>query len=62
MTFNGKPVSDGELGGLLENVSDVDKNIPVLIKADVATPLGKVPYVWDQCRKNGMNKISFQTQ
>ena len=62
MTFNGKPVSDGQFGGLLENVSDVDKNIPVLIKADVATPLGKVTYVWDQCRKNGMNKISFQTQ
>jgi biopolymer transport protein ExbD len=62
MTFNGKPVSDSALPDLLQQVHNVDKSIPVLIKADVTTQLGKVTYVWDQCRKNGMTKISLQSR
>jgi biopolymer transport protein ExbD len=62
MSFNGKAITEAELGGLLAQVRDVDKNIPVLIRADVATQLGTVTSVWDLCRKNGMNKISFVTR
>ena len=62
MTFNGKPVTDVELSPLLEKVHNVDKDIPVLIKADVTTQLGKVTTVWDACRKNGMMKISLQSR
>lgn len=62
MTFNGKPVSDEQLLPLLQQVHNVDKDIPVLIKADVTTQLGKVTAVWDACRKNGMMKISLQSR
>jgi biopolymer transport protein ExbD len=62
LTFNGKSVNDAELRSLLEEVKNVDKSIPVLIKADVTTQLGKVTDVWDACRKNGMMKISLQSQ
>src|SRR5437868_2945899 len=62
MTFNGKAVKDEEIEPLLAQVHNVDKDIPVLIKADVTTQLGKVTTVWDACRKNGMMKISLQSQ
>ena len=62
MTYNGKAVADDQLDGLLAQVHTVDKDIPVLIRADVTTQLGKVTFVWDQCRKNGMTKISLQSQ
>jgi len=62
MTYNGKAVADDQLDGLLAQVHNVDKDIPVLIRADVTTQLGKVTFVWDQCRKNGMTKISLQSQ
>jgi biopolymer transport protein ExbD len=62
MTFNGKPVKDDQIEPLLAQVHNVDKDIPVLIKADVTTQLGKVTTVWDACRKNGMMKISLQSQ
>ena len=62
LTYNNKPVEDDQLDGLLSQVHNVDKDIPVLIRADVTTQLGKVTFVWDQCRKNGMIKISLQSQ
>src|SRR6185295_7841030 len=62
MTFNGKAVADNEIEGLLAQVHNVDRDIPVLIRADVTTQLGKVTFVWDACRKNGMMKISLQSQ
>jgi biopolymer transport protein ExbD len=62
MTYNAKPIADEQLDGLLAQVHNVDKDIPVLIRADVTTQLGKVTFVWDQCRKNGMTKISLQSQ
>jgi biopolymer transport protein ExbD len=62
MSFNGKKVADNQIEGLLSEVHNVDKDIPVLIRADVTTQLGKVTYVWDACRKNGMMKISLQSQ
>jgi biopolymer transport protein ExbD len=62
ISYNNKIIRDDELDGLLAQVHNVDKDIPVLIRADTTTQLGKVTYVWDQCRKNGMMKISLQSQ
>ena len=62
MTFNGKAITDDQLEPLLAQVHNVDREIPVLIKADVTTQLGKVTYVWDACRKHGMMKISLQSR
>lgn len=62
LSFNGKNVSDDQLLGLLEQVKNVDKDIPVLIKADETTPLKRLAFVMDSCRKTGLNKFSLQSR
>jgi len=39
VSFNGKDVSDEQLLGLLKAISDTNRDIPVLIKADETTQL-----------------------
>ncbi|MDB6094085.1 MAG: Biopolymer transport protein ExbD/TolR [Verrucomicrobia bacterium] len=62
VSFNGKQVSDGDLITLLQRVHDVNKDIPVLIKADETTQLKKLAFVMDACRKTGLNKFSLQSR
>ena len=62
VTFNGKSVTDLELFALLKEVRNVDKDMPVLIKADENTPLRRVTAIWDACRKVGLNKHSLQSR
>lgn len=62
LSFNGKDIPDAALDGLLEQVKNVDRNIPVLIKADETTQLKKLAFVMDGCRKAGLNKFSLQSR
>lgn len=62
VSFNGKTVTDEQLMGLLREVRNVDKDIPVLIKADETTQLKKLAFVMDACRKTGLNKFSLQAR
>ncbi len=62
LTFNGRIVTDDQLLGLLEQVKNVDRDIPVLIKADETTQLRKLAFVMDACRKSGLNKFSLQSR
>jgi biopolymer transport protein ExbD len=62
ISFNGKNVTDEQLIGLLKEVRNVDKDIPVLIKADETTQLKKLAFVMDACRKTGLNKFSLQSR
>ena len=62
VSFNGQTVTDQELLGLLEKVKQVDRDIPVLIKADETTQLKKLAFVMDACRKTGLNKFSLQSR
>ncbi len=62
VSFNGANVSDAELLALLEKVKQVDRDIPVLIKADETTQLKKLAFVMDACRKTGLNKFSLQSR
>ena len=62
ISFNGQEANDEQLIKLLKEVRNVDKDIPVLIKADEDTPLKKLTYVWDACRKVGLNKHSLQSR
>jgi biopolymer transport protein ExbD len=62
VSFNGKKVSDDDLIHLLQEVHKVDKDIPVLIKADETTQLKKLAFVMDACRKTGLNKFSLQSR
>ncbi len=62
ISFNGKDITDEQLIPLLERVHNIDKDIPVLIKADETTQLKKLAFVMDACRKTGMNKFSLQSR
>lgn len=62
LSFNGKVATEAELIGLLEQVRNLDKNIPVLIRADENTPLKKLTFVMDTCRKTGLQKFSLQSR
>jgi biopolymer transport protein ExbD len=62
ISFNGKTVEDSELIALLEQVKNVDKDIPVLIRSDEKATLDRLTFVWDACRKVGLNKHSLQSR
>ncbi|MBL9205422.1 MAG: biopolymer transporter ExbD [Opitutaceae bacterium] len=62
LTFNGKAVQPGELTGLLEEVKKVNKDTPVLVRADEVTQFKRVTEVWDSCRKLGLNKVVMQVR
>ncbi|MBC8106011.1 MAG: biopolymer transporter ExbD [Anaerolineae bacterium] len=62
VTFNGARVTDAQLIDLLTKVKDVNRDIPVLIKADETTQLKKLAFVMDACRKSGLNKFSLQSR
>ena len=62
LSFNGKEVTDEQLPGLLGEVRKIDKDIPILIRADETTQLKKLAFVMDSCRKAGLNKFSLQSR
>jgi len=62
LLFNDKVVTEDELVSLLKQVHDVDKDIPVLIKADEVSQVKKLAFVMDACRKAGLNKFSLQSR
>lgn len=62
ISFNGQVATEEELVELLERVKSIDRDIPVLIKADETTQLKKLAFVMDACRKTGLNKFSLQSR
>jgi biopolymer transport protein ExbD len=62
VSFNGKEVTDDRLVELLKQVSEQNRDIPVLIKADETTQLKKLAFVMDACRGAGLNKFSLQAR
>jgi biopolymer transport protein ExbD len=62
ISFNGQVATEEQLLQLLERVKNIDRDIPVLIKADETTQLKKLAFVMDACRKTGLNKFSLQSR
>jgi biopolymer transport protein ExbD len=62
LSFNGQVTTEGQLGGLLTRVREVNRETTVLIRADENTPLRTVAFVMDACRKAGLNKFSLQSR
>ena len=62
LSFNGKAVTDEQLVELLKQVKNVDKDIPVLIRSDEKATLDRLTFVWDACRKAGLNKHHLQSR
>lgn len=57
-----RAISRTELDGLLAQVRDVSRDVPVLIRADESTELKTLAFVMDACRKAGLNKFSLQSR
>ena len=62
LIFNGHPVTDDQLISDLGQAQNSGKDIPILIKADEATQLKKLAFVWDSCRQAGLNNVHIQTR
>ena len=62
IAFNGQVVTEEQLMALLEEVKNVDRDIPVLIMGDEESQLRKLTFVMDACRKKGLNKFSLQSR
>lgn len=62
ISFNGQATSEAQLEELLRQVRNVDRDIPVLIRADETTPLKTLAFVMDACRKSGLNRFSLQSR
>jgi len=62
ISFNGQATSEAQLEELLRQVRNIDRDIPVLIRADETTPLKTLAFVMDACRKSGLNRFSLQSR
>lgn len=60
--FNGTAANDTELAELVGVISGQTTDVTVLIKAHEETPLNKVTFVMDTCRRSGLNKIRLQSR
>jgi biopolymer transport protein ExbD len=62
LTFNGQPITDEQLLPALQKVKDINKDTPVLIRSDEKATLDRLTFVWDACRKAGLNKHNLQSR
>lgn len=62
LVLDKKQVTPDQLSELAADLRSVDKDITVLIRQDKDTPVDLLVRAMDLCRKNGLNKIRFQTQ
>jgi biopolymer transport protein ExbD len=62
ISFNGRDVTDDQLLPLLKAISERNRDIPVLIKADQTTQLQKLTFVMDACQLAGLPKFSLQSR
>ena len=60
--FNGKAATMETLQELVRQIGAVSKDITVVIRSDVNTPLRYVTQAMDTCRKQGLNKIRLQAR
>jgi biopolymer transport protein ExbD len=62
LEVNGETVNDDQLLPLLKKVKDINKDTTVLIRSDEKATLDRVTFVWDSCRKVGLNKMVLQSR
>ena len=55
-------MNDTQLVELLQQVKDINKDVPVLIRSDEKATLDRLTFVWDACRKVGLTKHSLQSR
>lgn len=61
-SLDGTVIKREELGGLLEPIRDLARDVSVLIMADEQTPLKDVTFAMDKCRQTGLESIRLQSR
>ena len=54
-----REISRDELSSNLRLIAK--ENMPLLIKADARSSLGRIVDVWDMCRKEGVSQVNIAT-
>ena len=62
MRFEERVIEESQLEALLRQVRDINRETPVLIRADETTELRRVAFVMDTCRKVGLARFSLQSR
>lgn len=62
LALNGKTITDEQLIQALQEVKNINKDTPVLIRSDEKATLDRLTFVWDACRKVGLTKHSLQSR
>lgn len=62
LKFNAKPITDQQLVEVLRQVKEVNRDVPVLIRADGGAAWERIAFVIDTCRKLGLQKNVMQTR
>lgn len=62
VSYNGRLTSVANLENMLQEVKRVNKDTPILVRADETSHFGVVTQVWDACRRIGLNKVVMQTR
>jgi biopolymer transport protein ExbD len=62
VSYNGRQTSIANLENMLQEVKRVNKDTPILVRADETSHFGVVTQVWDACRRIGLNKVVMQTR
>lgn len=62
LLYNNTPVTELQFTVSLKSAAEIGQNRQVLLLADEETPLGKVTWIMDQCRSNGLEKIRIQSR
>jgi len=62
ISYNGRPTSLEALESLLQEVKQINRETPILVRADETSHFGAVTQVWDTCRRLGLNKVVMQTR
>lgn len=57
--LNDREISQDELTSKLRLIAK--ENVPLLIKADSRSSLGRIVAVWDICRKEGVSQVNIAT-
>jgi biopolymer transport protein ExbD len=62
ITLSGKPLSHGELGGVLRGMAAADPDIHVSLRADKSIPYGEIIGLLDVVRRAGVHRIGLEVK
>ncbi|MGH7995591.1 MAG: ExbD/TolR family protein [Opitutaceae bacterium] len=60
--LNGKQLTDDQLESALVQVHNQAPDVPIVIKGDEKGQIGRLTFVMDACRSNGLSNLTIQSR